>query len=165
MKYDRHALFQVSQNWIIRKHVQEGNTFFIAQLQTYIALSLKRWSAKSCLIFVPSLHLFLNSLFLSKFSFFNHLVPPFETDLELQTEDHDRMLSSPATYFVGLHIISWPGYRLWWREIFFVFLSQSRNLIGYYCKFNHSLFFPYFSILLITIYFTYDMALGGSLYK
>jgi len=72
----------------------------------YIDLSLKRWSAKSSLIFVPSLHLFLNSPFLSKFSFFNYFLPSFKTDLELQTEGHDRMLSSPASYFVGLRIIS-----------------------------------------------------------
>lgn len=131
------------QNWIIWKHVEPGNAFFIAQLQMYIVLSLKRWSAKSSLIFVPSLHLFLNSPFLSKFSFFNYFLPSFKTDLELQTEGHDRMLSSPASFFVGLRIISWPRNRLWWRRIFFVFLSQSSNLIGYYCKFNHNLSFPY----------------------
>ena len=74
----------IFQNWIIWKRVEQGNTFFIAQLQMYIVLILERWSAKSCLIFVPSLHLFLNSPFLSKCSFFKHFLPPFKTDLELQ---------------------------------------------------------------------------------
>jgi len=94
------------QNRVIWKHVEDGNTFFIAQLPMYIVLSLKRWSVKSCLIFVTSLYLFPNSPFISKYSFFNYFLHSFITDLVLQNEGHDRMFNSPASYFVGLRITS-----------------------------------------------------------